>query len=238
MAKDEDKKKAKGGCLGKLMGLIVFATIVGLGAAIYFVTQPQDLTDLQESPESSGEVDRSARDIQEVLRKAIQGDYSVRLSEKELNGWLESQLDLNQGGELGANVSLRRVWVRLTDDVAEVIFERDVAGFPMTTSMFLQVEQLETAEGMRTNVHLHGGGYHELLPIPARGGRFGQLTVPQGFLNLVLPDFQKLAEVFQPEIKLGFEEMASIKIEDGYLVLDPSAPERKGKGNEGGVSTF
>lgn len=233
MAKDEDKKKAKGGCLGKLMGLIVFVTIVGLGVSIYFVTQPQDLSDLQESPATGSE-----RDLQEVLRQAIEGDYSVRLSEKELNSWLKSQLDLNQGGELGANVTLRRVWVRLTDDVAEVIFERDVAGFPMTTSMFLQVEQLETAKGMRTNVHLHGGGYHDLLPIPTRGGRFGQLSVPQGFLNLVLPDFQKLAEVFETEIELGFEKMASIKIEDGTLVLDPSAPKRKNRENDGGESTF
>ncbi|MGJ8644844.1 MAG: hypothetical protein ACSHX9_15660 [Luteolibacter sp.] len=236
MAKDEEKKKAKGGCLGKLMGLIVFVAIVGLGAAIYFVSQSQDLSDLQESPATAGRSDGSVRDIQAVLRKAIQGDYSVRLSEAELNRWLDSQLDLTQGGELGAYVSLSRVWVRLTDDVAEIIFERDVAGYPMTTSMFLQVEQLETAKGMRTNVHLHGGGYHDSLPIPTRGGRFGQLTVPQGFLNLVLPDFEKLAEVFQPEIELGFEKMARIKIEDGALVLHPSPPKRKSNG--GGASTF
>lgn len=236
MAKDEDKKKAKGGCLGKLMGLIVFVAIVGLGAAIYFVTQPQDLTDLQESPAAAGRNGSSVRDIEEVLRKAIQGDYSVRLSEAELNRWMESQLELNQGGELGANVSLSRVWVRLTDGVAEIIFEREVAGYPVTTSMFLQVEQLETAKGMRTNVHLHGGGYHDSLPIPTRGGRFGQLTVPQGFLNLVLPDFEKLAVAFQPEIELGFEKMARIKIEDGALVLHPSPP--KNKSNDAGSSTF
>lgn len=236
MAKDEDKKKGKGGCLGKLLGLIVFATIAGLGAAIYFVTQPQDLTDLQESP---ADIDRNTspkRDLQKVLRKSLDGNYSVKISEKELNRWLASQLELNQGGALGASVALRRVWVRLDGAVAEVIFERDVAGYPITTSMFLQVEQLETHQGMRTNVHLHGGVYHDLLPIPTRGGRFGQLVVPQGFLNLVMPDYKKLAEAFQPEIELGFEKMARIKIENKELVLDPTPPKRELDGR--GISTF
>ncbi|MEP2774800.1 MAG: hypothetical protein ABJQ29_16600 [Luteolibacter sp.] len=234
MANDEVKKK--GGCLGKLMGLLVFATIVGLGAALYFVTQPQDLTDLQESPAAAARGVSPDRDLRQVLEKAIQGDHSVNLSEKELNRWLGSQLELEQGGALASNVSLKRVWVRLREGVAEVIIERDVAGFPMTTSMFLQVEQLETATGMRTNVHLHGGGFHESVPVPTRGGRFGQLTVPQGFLNMVMPDFVKLAEVFQPEIELGFEKMARIRIKDKRLELDPSPPKRKTNG--GAESTF
>ncbi|MDP4779542.1 MAG: hypothetical protein NWR03_14140 [Akkermansiaceae bacterium] len=235
MAKDEDKKKEKGGCLGKLLGLIVIATIAGLGASIYFVTQPQDLTDLQDSPAEAGR-GGSVRDIKTVLEKSIQGDHSVRLTEKELNRWLASELDLTQGGELGANVSLKRVWVRLREGVAEIIFEREVAGYPMTTSMFLQVEQLETGKGMRTNVHLHGGGYSDSLPIPTRGGRFGKLVVPQGFLTLVLPDFEKLAAVFETEIELGFEKMARIKIEDKALVLDPSPP--KSNANSGGPRSF
>ena len=120
--------------------------------------------------------------------------------------------------------------------MAEVVFVRDVAGHALTTSIFLQVEQAETAKGMRTSVHLHGGGYHDLLPVPSRGGRFGQLTVPQGFLNLVMPDFKKLAEVFAREIELGFEQMSRIKIEEGGLLLDPMLPEREVQG--GGGSAF
>jgi hypothetical protein len=116
--------------------------------------------------------------------------------------------------------------VRLRAGVAEVIIERDVAGYPLTTSMFLQVEQTESAEGISTQIHLHGGGFHELAPIPARGGRFGQLTVPQGFLIMVMPDFRKIADLFETEIDLGFQRMARIKIEDKRLVLDPKEPTR------------
>lgn len=231
MAKDDEKRK-RGGCLGKLLGLFVFATIVGLGVALYFVGQPQDLADLEGAPALGG----AERDLREVLEKAIEGNYSVRISEGELNRWLGSQLALEQGGGLGANVSLQRVWVRLEEGVAEVVFVRDVAGHALTTSIFLQVEQAETAKGMRTSVHLHGGGYHDLLPVPSRGGRFGQLTVPQGFLNLVMPDFKKLAEVFAREIELGFEQMSRIKIEEGGLLLDPMLPEREVQG--GGGSAF
>jgi hypothetical protein len=116
--------------------------------------------------------------------------------------------------------------VRLREGVAEVIIERDVAGYPVTTSMFLQVEQTETAQGVSTQIHLHGGGFHEMAPRPTRGGRFGQLTVPQGFLIMVMPDFQKLAEVFETEIDLGFQRMTRIRIEDKRLMLDPKKPTR------------
>ncbi len=230
--KQEIEEKKKGGCLGKLFGLLVFAVIVGLGASLYFISLPQDLTDIggyaavAETPASP------PRDIEAVLRKSIEGDYSVTLSEKELNNWLARELELKQGGELAEWVSLKRVWVRLKDGVAEVIIERDVAGYPLTTSMFLQVEQNETAEGITTQIHLHGGGFHELVPVPSRGGRFGKLTVPQGFLIMVMPDFRKIAQLFETEIDLGFKQMARIKIEDKRIVLDPNQPARTAKAGE------
>jgi len=167
-----------------------------------------------------------------VLTKAIEGDYSVQLSETELNHWLARELELKQGGELAEWVTLKRVCVRLREGVAEVIIERDVAGYPLTTSMFLQVEQTETAKGLSTQIHLHGGGFHEIVPVPTRGGRFGQLTVPQGFLIMVMPDFRKIAGLFETEIDLGFQSMSRIRIEDKRLMLDPRKPTRSGDADE------
>lgn len=214
----------KGGCLGKLFGLLVFAVVAGLSAGIYFVSQPEDLTDIggydpaEETPASP------PRDIETVLRKSIEGDYSVTLSETELNNWLGRELELRQGGELAEWVSLKRVWIRLREGVAEIIIERDVAGHRLTTSMFLQVEQSDTAKGIITQIHLHGGGYHEDVPMPTRGGRFGRVTVPQGFLILVMKDFEKIAQLFETEIDLGFRQMSRIRIEDKRLMLDPKQP--------------
>lgn len=232
MADDDEPKKKKGGCLSKLMGLLVLAVIVGLGAAIYHITLPQDLSDIGGYSPSPTTPASPPRDMQAVLTKSIEGNYSVQLSETELNHWLARELELKQGGELAEWVSLKRVWVRLREGVAEVIIERDVAGYPLTTSMFLQVEQTETAKGIATRIHLHGGGFHEMVPVPARGGRFGQLTVPQGFLIMVMPDFRKIAGLFETEIDLGFQQMSRIRIEDKRLTLDPKKPTRSGDAGE------
>ncbi len=229
---DEEPNKKSGGCLSKLVGLLVFAVLVGLGAALYYIAQPQDLSDIGGSSPSLTKPASPPRDMRAVLSKSIEGDYSVTLSETELNQWLARELKLKQGGELAQWVTLKRVCVRLRTGVAEVIIERDVAGYPFTTSMFLQVEQTETARGISTQIHLHGGGFHEMVPIPARGGRFGQLTVPQGFLIMVMPDFRKIAELFETEIELGFQDMARIKIEDKRLLLDPKQPTRTEKAGE------
>ena len=230
--KEEAEGKKKGGCLGKLFGLLVFAVIVGLGVALYFISLPQDLSDVGGYAPAAESPASPPRDIEAVLRKSIEGDYSVTLSETELNNWLGRELKLKQGGELAQWVSLKRVWVRLRDGVAEIIIVRDVAGYPLTTSMFLQVEQNETAKGITTEIHLHGGGFHPDVPIPSRGGRFGQLTVPQGFLIMVMPDFEKIAKLFEAEIDLGFSQMARIKIEDKRIVLDPKQPTRTEKSGD------
>ena len=223
---EEETKKKSGGCLGRLVGLLALALLVGLGAALYHIYLPQDLSDIGGVDPSLTTPASPPRDLRAVLQKSIEGNYSVTLSETELNQWLARELKLKQGGELAQWVSLKRVCVRLRSGVAEVIIERDVAGYPLTTSMFLQVEQTEAVDGISTQIHLHGGGFHELAPIPTRGGRFGQLNVPQGFLIMVMPDFRKIADLFETEIDLGFQRMARIKIEDKRLVLDPKQPTR------------
>lgn len=241
MADDEEepkKKKEKVGCMGKLLGLFVLAVIVGLGAAIYHIALPQDLSDIGGYAPTATKPASPPRNMRAVLEKSIEGDYSVTLSETELNHWLARELELNQGGELGEWVKLKRVCVRLREGVAEVIIEREVAGYPLTTSMFLQVEQTETAKGIMTQIHLHGGGFHEMVPMPARGGRFGRLTVPQGFLIMVMPDFQKLAGIFETEIDLGFQRMTRIRIEDKRITLDPKKPTRSGDKGDAGEQTF
>ena len=229
---DEETKEKSGGCLGRLVRLLVLAMLLGLGAALYHVYLPQDLSDIGGIEPSLTRPASPPRDMRAVLEKSIEGDYSVTLSETELNHWLARELKLKQGGELAEWVTLKRVLVRLREGVAEVIIERDVAGYPLTTSMFLQVDQKETSKGVSTQIHLHGGGFHEMVPIPTRGGRFGQLTVPQGFLIMVLPDFRKLAGLFETEIDLGFQRMTRIRIEDKRLMLDPKRPTLSGDAGE------
>lgn len=219
---DSSKPKSGGGCLGKLFFLILLAGGGGLASALWFIAQPQDLTDIG----GYGPAAKTApvRDLKNVLQSALKRGYPVALTETEINQWLGRTLSAKQGGLLAGQVSLDRVWVRLEDGYAEVIMERAVMGRPFTVSMFLKVEQTQGVKGIKTEIHRHAGPYHANLPKPLRGGRFGKLVVPQGFLILVLPAYDKLAELYREEIRLAFEEMVRIRIEPNRLVLDSREP--------------
>ncbi|MEI6178074.1 MAG: hypothetical protein WCS43_14370 [Verrucomicrobiota bacterium] len=224
MADSSDSKKTQsgGGCFRKLIVLIILLASIGIGVGCFFIAQKQDLSDIG----GYGPVAKATpvRDLRVVLRNSIDRGYPVTLTETEINQWLGRTLRTKQGGLLAGQVSLERLWVRLDDEFAEVIMERKFMGKPFTVSMFLKIEQIQGPREAVTEVHLEGGPYDERLPFPTRGGRFGRLVVPQGFLLLVLPAFKKLPDLFHEEIDLAFKDMARIKIEKNQLVLDPKEP--------------
>lgn len=212
-----------GGCLPRLLVLVLLLCGLGLAAAIHAISRPQDLGDIGGYGESTE--GPPARDLAVVLRNSIDRGYAVTLTEREINQWLEQTLATRQDGLLAHKASLDRVLVRLLDGHAEVVMLRHVMGRPFTVSMFLTIEQTQDADGVHTSVHMHGGPFHEALPKPPRGGRFGRLVVPQGFLLLVKPAYDRLAACFTEETRLAFQEMARIRIEENRLVLDPREPD-------------
>ena len=139
-----------------------------------------------------------------------------------------------QGGVLQDSIKLEHLWIRLEDQRAEIIMERSILGKPFTVSMYLKVERMEGPRGQVTEVRRDGGPFFKEYPNPPKGGRFGQLVVPQGFLLLVLPAYEKLAELFADEINLALTEMSKISIEEDKLVLDP----RQTIGEEGMPKNF
>jgi hypothetical protein len=222
MAERDSKHSGGSGFFSRLISLFLLACLGGLGFALYCVSQPQDLSDLQRKPGDSAVP--SGRELKVVLRNAVDRGYPVTLTEVEINEWLGRTLVARQEGLLREKVRFERVWVRLEDDLAEVVMERKLWGHPLTVSMYLEVERMEGPQGLTTEIRMHGKPFHEDLPNLPRGGRFGQLVVPQGFLLLVMPAYQKLADVFQDEISLAFSEMNRFKIEKNQLVLDPREP--------------
>lgn len=210
------------GCFSKLISLFLLACLAGLGFALYSVYLPQDLSDLRRQPADSAVP--VGRELKVVLRNAIDRGYPVMLSEVEINEWLARTLVARQEGFLREKVTFERVWLRLDEGVAEVVMERKLWGHPFTVSMYLQAERLEGPDGLTTEIRLHGKPFHEDFPNPPRGGRFGKLVVPQGFLLLVMPAYRKLADVFPEEISLAFREMPRFRIEKDRLVLDPREP--------------
>lgn len=217
---EEVKLKPKGSCLGKLVTLVALAGVAGLGVAVFFMARPQDLSDIKGIAGTS-----KPRDLRAVLQSAIDRGYEVTLTEEEINLYLKQTLLAKQGGMLEKAVSFEGVRVRLEEGRAEIIMQRSVMGQPLTLSMFVRVEQTLSMKGTtQTTVMRDGGPFLPQVPRTERivkGGRFGQLVVPQGFLLLVLPAYEKLAALYQKELELGFEEMSRITMSDGKLVLDP-----------------
>ena len=223
---DSSQSESSGGCLRRLLSLIVLAGAVGLGASMVWITRSQDLTDIGGYGQAQSGI--PAPDLKTVLKNSLDRGYPVILSETQINQWLGRTLAAKQTGLLAQLVTFERVWVRLEDGYAEVIIERKIMKQPFTVSMFLKVEQIEGPKGMRTEVAMHGGRFQSDLPQPLRGGRFGQLVVPQGFLLLVLPSFKQLASLFHEEIHLGLEEMARTRIEKHRIILNPREPDPAG----------
>ena len=215
-----------GGCLSKLLFLILLVGLIGLGGAVYWVSQPQSLSDL--GANNPREVALPQRDLKAVVQSAIDGKVPFTLSETELNQWLGRTLAARQGGLLGGMVTLDRVWIRLEKDRAEVVLVRSLWGKPFTVSMFLGVEQVDGPDGSATVVALHGGPYLKAFPNPPQGGRFGRLVVPQGFLVLVLPAYERLATVYREEIDLCLRQMVLTRIEKGRVILNPPEPSPQG----------
>ncbi len=219
---DPTKPKSGSGCFSTAITLVFVVAAIGLGAAVFFIAQPQDLSDLG----GYGPAAKAApvKDVKAILKNSLDRGFPVTLTEADINIWLDRTLVKKQGGLLGGQVSLERVWVRLEDGFAEVIMERKILDQPFTVSMFVKVEKMEGPRGLITEVKLDGGPYHPDVTKPPRGGRFGKLVVPQGFLILIMPAYEKLAASFKDERNLGIEEMARIKIEKGRIILNPRAP--------------
>ena len=227
---DPNLPNSGGGCFSKLLFLVLLIAAGGFASAVYFVSRPQDYSDLVVAASNP----LPERDLKTVLKNAIDRDYAVTLSEAEINQWLGRTLEPKQGGALAESVTLNRVWVRLEKDQAEVIMSRTVMGKPFTVSMFLQLERMEDADGIRTDVRPQGGPFHPDFPKLLKGGRFGQLVVPQGFLYLVLPAYRNLAGAFPEEIELAFTKMSRFRMEEGQITLDPREP----LGHQGMPSSF
>lgn len=216
------KSKSGGGCFSKLLLLILLAAMGALLTCVYFTTRPQDLTDLG----GYGPATKAApvRDMTAVLQSAIDRNYAVTLSEAEINQWLAANLVLKQGGFLSEQVKLEHFWVRLEEGRAELIMERSIFGKPFTISMYFHVDKEQSGKEIITSYNPSGGPFLKDYEFPQKGGRLGQLVVPQGFLHLVMPSYAKIAALFTAEIELAFNKMQRVKFENDRLVLDPREP--------------
>ncbi len=226
------KRSFLGGCLSKLLVLVLLAVLGGVGAAIWFAVQAQDLSDL--GGHGAAMKANPPRDMKVVLQNALDRNFVVTLSEAEINQWIAATLAMRQGGVLAKEVTLDHFRVRLEDGRAELILVRTVFGKPFTVSMYFQVDKEQRGREIITSFNPSGGSFLKDYEFPRKGGRLGKLVVPQGFLHLLMPSFSKIAALYEAETELAFTRMQRVRIEEERLVLDP----RELLGEEGMPETF
>jgi len=218
---DPHTSGSSSGVLYKLAVLFVFLTVSGVIIALIAILMPQETGDVAGLDAADG-----GRDVSAVLRESQQRQVPVTLTEREINQWLARVLIPRQGGRFGEHAEIKRVYVRIREGLGEVVIEREIGGRPFTVSMFLSIEQSQDNDRVRTVLNLHGGRYLKWTPGLTRGGRFGRMVMPQGFLSIVFPSFESLAEALSEELAQGFRNMVFIRLGDQQIELDPRAPRR------------
>lgn len=217
--KKQMEKRPKRGCLAQLFFLFSAALSPVLAIAIAVMLLPQDLSDIEGY--GPGAQAQEARDLGAVLRESLERGHEITITEEELNRWIGQTLKIEQKGLLGFAVKINGIGVRISEDQAEIVIERSFLGLKSTHSMFMQVLVESDAVSSSKEVILHGGPIANFFTPLKRGGRFGRLTVPQGYLYLVKPCFFQLGETCGKELEMAFGKMHSIRLEEGKLVLTP-----------------
>jgi hypothetical protein len=209
---EKEEQKAKGGCMRTVLVLALLLLAI-LGVLTYLTFDPQNLSDIEGWREDVSPIPAPGRDLGKVLESALKGGHSATLTEREINHYLVNTLKIRQEGVFKERVELKGVWVRLTENRAEVIIEREIMGKKRhTISMFLEIEQrLGEKDQVTTYVH-------------RSGGRFGRTEVPQGYLLIVMGAFDSLGAAYGDELAIFrqmFKGMTRVVIKEGELVLTP-----------------
>ena len=205
-------EEKKGGCMRLVLVLSLLLLSV-LGAFTYLTFDAQDLSDIDGYRETASLIPPPGRDLAKVLDAAQKGGHTATLTEREINSYLIRTLNGSQEGLFKDRVAMKGVWVRLTEDQAEVIIEREIMGERRhTISMFLNIEQQLGEDGQVKTQVVRPGGW------------FGRTRVVGGYLHLVNGSFDSLAAAYGDElaiIRKMFKGMTRATINDGELVLTP-----------------
>jgi hypothetical protein len=186
--------------------------LVGIGLLASLSFDPQDLSDIDGYAEDSSALIPGGPDLANLLENAARNKNGVRITEEQINSYLRRTLIFEQEGWFKSFVSARGVWVRLQEDIVEVIIEREVWGKRHTISMLLQPEQTKQQDG-RINTTVSRGK-----------GKWGRTRVLNGFMLLTNSSFVSLRGAYSTETQQiwdMFRGRFQIKVSDGVLELSP-----------------
>ncbi|MGJ8672540.1 hypothetical protein [Rubritalea sp.] len=208
--------------LKTILGLLVVLSLASMAGHIIFSWMPRNLQSVATSP--SDEIVEPV-DLKKRLKKAVEENYPVEISESELNRYIADKLTLTQSPIVDDFVKINGVYVDLLPGVMDITIERtfDYPGnvqddgsqklgflpLPQTVSMQLKVSSEDTPDGsVKTMVEFPGGS-------------FGRAPAPGMLIALAKPSFDTIADFFTEELDLGYRQMTYVTIEDGVIKLDP-----------------
>ncbi len=200
------------GAFFKNLFLLSILGLVVIGLLAYLSFDSQDLSDIDGFVENSLAIAPAGPNLANLLENAARNKNGVRITEEQINSYIRRTLKFEQGGWFESFVEARGVWVRLQENVVEVIIEREVWGRPHTISMLLQPEQTAQDDGrINTNVS-------------RKKGKWGRAKVLNGFMLLTNSSFVSLREAYATETQQiwdMFRGRFQIKVSDGVLELSP-----------------
>jgi len=190
------------------VAVLLFLSFLSL--LVYVVVgmwNPQSLEDI------AGYNDKvPSKDLGVLIRNA--NGATVSFSEGELNRYLRDTCRMRQTGLFSIFANAQGVAVRVHNGYAELILDRLVgANMHQTTAVNLTFELQHNHGRPELNVEFRGG---EPLPgkLP-RGGRIGQMGIPQKHIEVLQPSLLTLLDCY-PDIVKTMEEYGYCPIfEDG-----------------------
>lgn len=183
------------------VAVAVFLLFTGsLMVMVYRMWSPQDLTDV------AGYQDQgNPRDMMVMLKNA--NGAEVSFTEGELNRYLKDTCRMRQMGLFSLLAHVEGVAIRIHDGYMELVVDRIIgANMHQTTAVNLSFRQ-ETDHGRPVlKVDFHGGS--PLYGSMPRGGKIGQVGVPQRHIEMLKPALETLLDCYP--------EMVQIVEEYGY----------------------
>lgn len=195
-----------GGVLARLSVWSILSTLLFLlftGGLSYVVVQmwePQDLSDI------AGYDDRgNPRDLTLALKNA--GGAEISFSEGEINRYLRDTCRMRQGGIFSLIAHEHGLAVRLHDGYAELIIDRVLSThLHQTTAVNLSFAREHLNGHPRIRVDFRGG--EPLFNSLPRGGKIGQVGLPQRYMEMLRPALHSLVG--------SYAEFASLVQQHGY----------------------
>lgn len=197
--------------------IVTFAILLIGCFFVYLTWEPQDMSDIEGYRQAD-----AAPDIPNLLYKASKQNSTLTLSEADINRYLAKTLKISQQG-ISATVSRPHgVGIRLHDGFLEVVLERQIFDrFTQTISMYLTIQAIIDENSPHPQIRVDFAGGEPLHLNVLCGGKIGKVPVPQGYMILLRPALENLAQCYADFLTQLTDSGYSIVIKPHEIKLLP-----------------